>query len=286
MDQLRPGAAAGQRVASLCGLSNHPVTSAVAERLIGEGAGRARAASAWWALARGLPEFILPGPVAGRAAGWSELFVTPGFSLEPVRIDMAGAGVDRCWRSLIGGGLAFLAHGVPWLEAVVDERIKPVLNSFPVDRLGDPRGDLVQPRRLRRHLRRGRDPHSVLPDQYRRGPAQHRPRSHGDGQELHPQPRAHVLAADLAAAGALWAFGNPHRLWRSPGRSRWSRNCSARPSGLGYLMLRAQTAADSTTFLATCFADRADLRRRRAAGDRAAGAAVRAHGEGRLFMTT
>jgi NitT/TauT family transport system permease protein len=26
------------------------------------------------------------------------------------------------------------------------------------------------------------------------------------------------------------------------------------PSGIGYLMLRAQTAADSTTFLATCFA--------------------------------
>jgi NitT/TauT family transport system permease protein len=26
------------------------------------------------------------------------------------------------------------------------------------------------------------------------------------------------------------------------------------PSGLGYLMLRAQTAADSTTFLASCFA--------------------------------
>ncbi len=26
------------------------------------------------------------------------------------------------------------------------------------------------------------------------------------------------------------------------------------PSGLGYLMLRAQTAADNTTFLATCFA--------------------------------
>jgi NitT/TauT family transport system permease protein/sulfonate transport system permease protein len=25
------------------------------------------------------------------------------------------------------------------------------------------------------------------------------------------------------------------------------------PNGLGYLMLRAQTAADSTTFLATCF---------------------------------
>jgi NitT/TauT family transport system permease protein/sulfonate transport system permease protein len=25
------------------------------------------------------------------------------------------------------------------------------------------------------------------------------------------------------------------------------------PSGVGYVMLRAQTAADSTTFLATCF---------------------------------
>ena len=104
------------------------VTSAVAERLIGEGV-VVLALLAWWAAARGLPEFILPGPVAV-ARRLVELFVTPEFlwhvftSAWRVLVSIAAA-------LLIGGGLAFLAHGVPWLEGVVDERIKPVLNSFP-----------------------------------------------------------------------------------------------------------------------------------------------------------
>src|SRR5262249_56820719 len=49
----------------------------VAERMIGEGV-VVLALLGWWALARGLPEFILPGPVAvaRRLLG---LFATPEF---------------------------------------------------------------------------------------------------------------------------------------------------------------------------------------------------------------
>ena len=51
--------------------------SVIAERLIGEGV-VVLALVAWWLAARGLPEFILPGPVAvGRRL--VELFVTPEF---------------------------------------------------------------------------------------------------------------------------------------------------------------------------------------------------------------
>src|SRR3954469_10100013 len=104
------------------------VRSAAAERLIGEGV-VVLFLLGWWALARGLPEFILPGPlpVARRLV---ELFMTPEF-LWHVMTSTWRVLVSIVAALLIGGGLAFLAHGVPWLEGVVDERIKPVLNSFP-----------------------------------------------------------------------------------------------------------------------------------------------------------
>src|SRR5262245_40037323 len=100
----------------------------VAERMIGEGV-VVLALLGWWALARGLPEFILPGPVAvaRRLLG---LFATPEF-LWHVLTSSWRVLVSIAAALLIGGGLAFLAHGVPWLAGVVDERIKPVLNSFP-----------------------------------------------------------------------------------------------------------------------------------------------------------
>src|SRR5262245_18009748 len=103
-------------------------SAALAERLIGEGV-VVLALFAWWAFARNLPEFILPGPVAVLRR-LAELFVTPEFLWHAA---------TSAWRVLvsitaalaIGGGLAFLAHGVPALAGVVDARIKPVLNSFP-----------------------------------------------------------------------------------------------------------------------------------------------------------
>ena len=71
------GTAASERVAPLCAAERTSVTSAVAERLIGEGV-VVLALIGWWALARHLPEFILPGPVAV-ARRLVELFVTPEF---------------------------------------------------------------------------------------------------------------------------------------------------------------------------------------------------------------
>ncbi|MGA8411980.1 MAG: hypothetical protein WB756_09495 [Xanthobacteraceae bacterium] len=53
------------------------MTSVAAERLIGEGLVML-ALIAWWAIARELPEFILPGPIAV-ARRLAELFVTPDF---------------------------------------------------------------------------------------------------------------------------------------------------------------------------------------------------------------
>jgi NitT/TauT family transport system permease protein/sulfonate transport system permease protein len=225
-------------------------TSAVAERLIGEGA-VLLALLAWWAMARGLPEFILPGPVAV-ARRLIELFVMPEFlwhvftSTWRVLVSIAAA-------LLIGGALAFLGHGVPWLEAVIDERIKPVLNSFPsigwailaaiwfnpgdfgvifvevailipfcliniAEGLGNIDGELMEMGRsfTRRRMR-------IL------------------WRLTLPLLVPYGLSATRIAYGIAWKIALVAELLGAP-------------SGLGYLMLRAQTAADSTTFLATCFA--------------------------------
>jgi NitT/TauT family transport system permease protein/sulfonate transport system permease protein len=92
-------------------------TSAFAERLIGE-AIVLLALLSWWFVARGLPEFVLPGPVVV-VRRLIELFAAPEFlwnafaSSWRVLVSIAAA-------LLIGGGLAFLAHGEPWLAGVVD----------------------------------------------------------------------------------------------------------------------------------------------------------------------
>src|SRR5690242_11313941 len=100
----------------------------IAERLIGEGL-VVLALAGWWLLARGLPEFILPNPqVVGRRL--VDLFVTPEF-LQHTLASTWRVLVSVAAALAIGGALAFLANAVPLFNAVVNERIKPVLNSFP-----------------------------------------------------------------------------------------------------------------------------------------------------------
>ena len=226
-----------------------PFTSALAERLIGGGI-VVLALLAWWALARNLPEFILPGPAAV-VRRLVELFVLPDFlwhaftSAWRVLVSIAAA-------LLIGGGLAFLAHGVPLFAAIVDERIKPVLNSFPS--IGwailaaiwfDP-GDfgvifvevaILIPFCL---INIAEGLRNIDRELIEMGPASR-------------APGAHSLAPDLAAARAL----RPSATRIAYGIA-WKIALVAEllgaPSGVGYVMLRAQTAADTTTFLATCFA--------------------------------
>jgi NitT/TauT family transport system permease protein len=226
------------------------VTSAVAERLLGEGF-VVFVLLAWWVLARGLPEFILPGPVAvaGRLV---ELFVKPEFlwhvftSSWRVLVSIAAA-------LLIGGALAFLAHGVPWLAAVIDERIKPVLNSFPSIgwailaaiwfRPGDFGVIFVEVAILIPFclINIAEGLRNIDREVMEMGRSFTRHRARILWRLTLPLLAPYGLSATRIAYGIAWKIALVAELLGAP-------------SGLGYLMLRAQTAADSTTFLATCFA--------------------------------
>jgi NitT/TauT family transport system permease protein/sulfonate transport system permease protein len=224
--------------------------SAVAERLIGEGI-VVLAVVGWWMLARGLPEFILPGPTAV-AKRLADLFVTPEF-LWHIATSTWRVLISITVAMLIGGGLAFLAHGVPWLEAVVEERIKPVLNSFPS--IGwailaaiwfDP-GDfgvifveiaILIPFCL---INIAEGLRNVDRELMEMGHSFTRHRARILWRLTLPLLVPYGLSAIRIAYGIAWKIALVAELLGAP-------------SGIGYLMLRAQTAADSTTFLATCFA--------------------------------
>ena len=224
--------------------------AAAAERLIGEGF-VVLVLLAWWLFARGLSEFILPGPVAV-ARRLVELFVTPEFvwhlftSAWRVVISIASA-------LLIGGGLAFLAYGMPWLATVVDERIKPVLNSFPsigwaiLAAIWFNPGDfgvifvevaILIPFCLINITEGLRNIDRELMEM---GRSFTRHRARILWRLTLPLLVPYGLSATRIAYGIAWKIALVAELLGAP-------------SGLGYLMLRAQTAADSTTFLATCFA--------------------------------
>jgi NitT/TauT family transport system permease protein/sulfonate transport system permease protein len=221
-----------------------------AERMIGESM-VLLALIAWWALARGLPEFILPGPIAV-ARRLAELFVTPEFlwnmfaSAWRVLVSIAAA-------LLIGGALAFLAHGVPWLATVIDERIKPVLNSFPsigwaiLAAIWFEPGDfgvifvevaILIPFCL---INIAEGLRNIDRELIEMGRSFTRRQARILWRLTLPLLVPYGLSATRIAYGIAWKIALVAELLGAP-------------DGLGYVMLRAQTAADSTTFLATCFA--------------------------------
>ena len=222
----------------------------LAERLIGDGL-VVVALVGWWAFARHLPEFILPGPAAV-GTRLVELFVTPDF-LQHVATSTWRVIASVAIALVLGGALAFLADAVPVLDAVVHERIKPVLNSFPsigwaiLAAIWFEPGDfsvvfvqvaILTPfclinvseglRQIDRELvEMGRS--------FTRRPARILWRL------TLPLLIPYVLSAMRIAYGIGWKIALVSELLGAP-------------TGLGYLMLRAQTAADSSTFLAACFA--------------------------------
>jgi len=224
--------------------------AAATERLIGEGV-VLLALIGWWVASRGLPEFVMPGPlpVATRLV---QLFVSPDFlwhlftSAWRVLVSIIAA-------MLIGGGLAFLAHGVPWLGGVVEERIKPVLNSFPS--IGwailaaiwfDP-GDfgvifvetaILIPFCL---INIAEGLRNIDRELMEMGHSFTRHRGRILWRLTLPLLVPYVLSATRISYGIAWKIALVSELLGAP-------------SGLGYLMLQAQTAADSKTFLAICFA--------------------------------
>ena len=99
-----------------------------AARLVGEGV-VVVALLAWWWAARGLPEFVLPGPVAV-GSRLVELFTRPEF-LGHTLVSTARVVASVAIAVVLGSLLAIAAASIPWIEPIVHDRIKPVLNSFP-----------------------------------------------------------------------------------------------------------------------------------------------------------
>ena len=223
--------------------------SVIVERLIGDGV-VVLALVGWWALARHLPDFILPGPVAV-ARQLPALFVSADFlgnllaSTWRVLVSIAAA-------LLIGGGLAFLGHGVPWMAAVVDKRIKPMLNAFPSIGWAILAAIWFEPGNLSVifvevmilipfcliNIAEGL--RNVDREVMEMGRSFTRHRARILWRLTLPLLVPYALSATRIAYGIAWKIALVAELLGAP-------------SGLGYLMLRAQTAADSTTFLATCF---------------------------------
>lgn len=220
------------------------------QRLIGEGL-VVVALLGWWLLARRLPEFILPNPVAV-ARRLVDLFITPEFLAHTLASTWRVL-VSVVAALLIGGALAFIADRMPALEAVVNERIKPVLNSFPsigwaiLAAIWFPPGDfgvifvetaILIPFCL---INIGEGLRNIDRELLEMGRSFTRHRARILWRLTLPLLVPYVLAALRIAYGIAWKIALVSELLGAP-------------SGLGYLMLRAQTAADSTTFLATCFA--------------------------------
>ena len=83
----------------------------------------------WWAMARTMPSFILPGPV--EVAGvFARLFIDPAFLVHTLT-SLARVVASVLLAIFIGGLLALLARVVPELQWVVMRRIQPFLNAFP-----------------------------------------------------------------------------------------------------------------------------------------------------------
>jgi NitT/TauT family transport system permease protein/sulfonate transport system permease protein len=226
-----------------------PLRQSLAERVIGEGV-VVLALLAWWALARHLPEFILPGPVAV-ARRLIELAVTPDFLWNVL---------TSAWRVFasiaaalsIGGALAFLAAEVPLLADVVEARIQPVLNSFPsigwaiLAAIWFEPGDfgvvfvevaILIPFCL---INLSEGLRTIDRELLEMGQSFTRRRARVLWRLTLPLLVPYGLSATRIAYGIAWKIALVAELLGAP-------------SGIGYLMLRAQTAADTTTFLATCF---------------------------------
>ena len=83
----------------------------------------------WWLAARQMPDFILPGPLAV-AERVLDFFILSGI-VDDSLISTVRVAASVVIAVTLGGALALVPWRWPWAEAIVHERIKPFLNSFP-----------------------------------------------------------------------------------------------------------------------------------------------------------
>lgn len=84
---------------------------------------------AWWLLSRTLPDFVLPGPVAVAKQMWA-MFTEPVYAGH-VFVSVLRVIVAVVSAVILGTLLAFIPRIWPVADAIVHERIKPILNAFP-----------------------------------------------------------------------------------------------------------------------------------------------------------
>src|SRR5262249_60481084 len=108
-------------------------TSAVAERLIGEGI-VVLTLLGWWVVARGLPEFILPGPIVV-ARRLIELFATPEFLWNAFASSWRGL-VLIAGAPVVCGGGALLPQAWPLAPGAGGCTGKTVPNASPPTTMG------------------------------------------------------------------------------------------------------------------------------------------------------
>jgi NitT/TauT family transport system permease protein len=209
------------------------------------------ALGSWWWFARGLPAFILPDP-------WTVFARLVALFAEP---EFLSHTIASSWRVvlatllalLIGGGLALLASWAPVAERIVHDRIKPALNSFPsigwaiLAAIWFESGHfsvifvqvaILIPFCLINIAEGLRDLDRELIEM---GRSFTRRRRRILGRLMLPMLVPYVVAGLRIAYGIAWKIALVAELLGST-------------SGLGYLMLRAQTTADTATVLAACFA--------------------------------
>ncbi len=98
------------------------------ERVLAEGL-VVLAVVGWWLFARQLPDFILPGPLAV-AERVIDFFIVAGMVDDTV-ISTVRVAASVVIAVTLGGILAFIPRRWPLADAIVHERVKPFLNSFP-----------------------------------------------------------------------------------------------------------------------------------------------------------
>ncbi len=205
----------------------------------------------WWLAARQMPDFILPGPLAV-AERVLDFFILSGI-VDDSLISTVRVAASVVIAVTLGGVLALVPWRWPWAEAIVHERIKPFLNSFPsigwailaVIWFGtsDFSVIFVQVAILTPfclvNISEGLKELDV--ELLEMGRSFTRNRLKVFVRITIPLLMPYVVAALRIAYGVGWKIALVSELFGAE-------------SGIGYQMLRALTAADAVTLFAACFA--------------------------------
>ncbi|OGA16233.1 MAG: hypothetical protein A3H32_07655 [Betaproteobacteria bacterium RIFCSPLOWO2_02_FULL_63_19] len=205
----------------------------------------------WWGLSRGMPDYVMPGPQTVLIA-LVRLFVDFDFLRHTLASTLRVVGAVVA-STLIGGALALLPHRYPIWDVIVHERVKPFLNSFPsvgwailaLIWFGSSNPSIVfvevailTPFCL---VNISEGLKEIDRELLEMGRSFTRNRRRVFFKIALPLLMPYVIAALRIAYGVGWKIALVAELFGAE-------------TGLGYLMLNAQTTADATTVFATCFA--------------------------------